>query len=140
MEKRTSDYRLNLKYGTCDISSQVIMGIAVSAAVGVEGVHDIKQKNVIDSIITTSQKSYITIEDVENGLVSITLQLIIKEGAVIPVTALNVQEAVVTSLNNIIGISRVEVNIVIDGVVNDKEDIVQPLLENTVDKIKRVLK
>ena len=107
---------MNESYGEVRIADDVVANIAGIAATEIEGVACTASNMTNEFMSKMGVKSYsqgVRVR-IENGVVSVSMALIMKYGFNIPVTCKSVQERVKTSIENMTGLTvdRVAVKIV----------------------------
>ena len=109
---------INNELGTIRIADEVVSIIAGLAATEVEGVAGMSGGNAGGIAEILGRKNFSKGVKVEVGEkeAAIDLYIIVKYGVRIPDIALNVQEAVKTAIENMTGLSTVEVNVHVQGV------------------------
>ena len=109
---------INNELGTIRIADEVVSIIAGLAATEVEGVAGMSGGIAGGIAEILGRKNFSKGVKVEVGEkeAAIDLYIIVKYGVRIPDIALNVQEAVKTAIDNMTGLSTVEVNVHVQGV------------------------
>ena len=109
---------INNALGTIRIADEVVSIIAVLAATEVEGVAGMSGGIAGGIAEILGRKNFSKGVKVEVGEkeAAIDLYIIVKYGVRIPDIALNVQEAVKAAIENMTGLSTVEVNVHVQGV------------------------
>ncbi|HJG03175.1 MULTISPECIES: Asp23/Gls24 family envelope stress response protein [Megamonas] len=109
---------INNELGTIRIADEVVSIIAGLAATEVEGVAGMSGGIAGGIAEILGRKNFSKGVKVEVGEkeAAIDLYIIVKYGVRIPDIALNVQEAVKTAIENMTGLSTVEVNVHVQGV------------------------
>ncbi len=110
---------MDLMGGSLQISTDVIAKIARCAALEIEGVADVscgkqQSQKVKDLLEVVSLQSPVTVE-MRDGTADITLNLVVRFGARIPVVAEKVQKNVKTAVQNMTRVTVSRVNLVIAG-------------------------
>ena len=113
---------MDLRGGSLQISTEVIGKIARCAALEVDGVADVscgkQNKKVKDLLEIISIQSPVSVE-MREGTAEITINLVVKFGAKIPVVAEKVQEDVKNAVQNMTNVTVSRVDLVIAGLVAD---------------------
>ena len=113
---------MDLRGGSLQISTEVIGKIARCAALEVDGVADVscgkQSKKVKDLLEIISIQSPVSVE-MREGTAEITINLVVKFGAKIPVVAEKVQEDVKNAVQNMTNVTVSRVDLVIAGLVAD---------------------
>lgn len=109
---------MDLMGGSLQISTEVIAKIARCAALEVDGVaavsHGRQSKTVKELLEMASIQPPVTVE-MRDGTAEITLDLIVRYGARIPVMAEKVHQSVKSAVQNMTNVTVSRVNIVIAG-------------------------
>ncbi len=108
----------DLQGGTLQISTEVIAKIARCAALEIDGVAEVscgsQNKKLRNLLETSSIQTPVTVE-MRDGTANITLHLMVRFGARIPVIAEKVQENVKNAVQNMTNVTVSRVNLVIAG-------------------------
>lgn len=124
MEKETNNSVYSIDdVGQVQIADEVVAVIAALAATEVDGVSKMSGNitNEIVSKLGMKNLSKGVRIDIQDGIVTVDLNLILHYGVSIPKTSEEVQERVKSSLETMTGLSVKEVNIRIAGIQIDEE-------------------
>ena len=108
----------DLRGGTLQISTEVIAKIARCAALEIDGVAEVScgsQNKKLRSLLETSSIQPPVTVEMRDGTANITLHLMVRFGARIPVIAEKVQENVKNAVQNMTNVTVSRVNLVIAG-------------------------
>lgn len=112
---------MDLMGGSLQISTDVIAKIARCAAMEIDGVADVscgrqQNKKAKELLEMVNLQSPVTVE-MREGTADITLNLIVRFGACVPVVAEKVQKNVKNAVQNMTHVTVSRVNLVIAGLV-----------------------
>lgn len=112
---------MDLMGGSLQISTDVIAKIARCAAMEIDGVADVscgrqQSKKAKELLEMVNLQSPVTVE-MREGTADITLNLIVRFGACVPVVAEKVQKNVKNAVQNMTHVTVSRVNLVIAGLV-----------------------
>ena len=111
-------YRIWIKGGSLQISTEVIGKIARCAALEIEGVAEVscgkQNRKVKDLLERANVQSPVTVE-MRDGTAEITLEIVAAFGARIPAVAEKVQENVKSAVQNMTNVTVSRVDLVIAG-------------------------
>ena len=114
----------DLQGGTLQISTEVIAKIARCAALEIDGVAEVscgsQNKKLRNLLETSSIQTPVTVE-MRDGTANITLHLMVRFGARIPVIAEKVQENVKNAVQNMTNVTVSRVNLVIAGLAEGSD-------------------
>jgi uncharacterized alkaline shock family protein YloU len=125
------------EYGEIRIHNEVITAIARRATLEVEGVEKIAsgfKKSLLSFLGRKKFSRGISIERTHENEVKITISIIVKFGANIPEVANKVQSNVKKALEQVAGITPLEVNVEVEGLA--LEEKVKEIIEEIEEKKK----
>lgn len=116
---------IDLTGGSLQISTEVIGKIARCAALEIDGVAEVscgkQNKKVKDFLESVSIQSPVTVE-MREGTAEITINLIVRFGARIPVIAEKVQDNVKNAVQNMTNVTVSRVDLIIAGLAPAEEE------------------
>ncbi|MCR5811378.1 MAG: Asp23/Gls24 family envelope stress response protein [Lachnospiraceae bacterium] len=119
MKKKNTD--ISSKSGKVRISEEVVSRIAYYAAKETEGVADIPATlpTYLAGMVKKGSAKGVTVKALEDGSLRIDVCISVRYGTVIPAVSRKIQDAVITSVKSMTGITVSVVNIHIASVIFD---------------------
>ena len=106
--------------GEIVIAPRVLEVITGIAATKVEGVYALQNKNVTDSLSTTSLGRGVYLRTEEDGTVNADIYVSLQYGVKVPAVSIEIQKAVKAAVYDMAEVAISEVNVHVESIVTEK--------------------